>query len=170
MAQTKFLPKKEQENLLIEFCDALLILKNKKEAIDFLVDLLSRKELNTLIKRLKIAKLLVNGKSYKEIESSLKVSHGTISKVSQWLLESGEGFRMVAKRCENSKSNNRKKEPPFSQEWRKVKRIYPAAFWPQILVEEIVKSANRRQKEKIRKALDKIDHKSKTYKNIKNLL
>lgn len=50
----------------------------------FLTDLLTNQEIIMLAKRIKIPKLLVEEKSYREIEDLLKVSHVTIAKVAQY--------------------------------------------------------------------------------------
>jgi len=160
----------ERQKLLEEFCEALSVLKNPQEIMNFLTDLLTRQEIIVLAKRIKIAKLLIEGKDYRDIESSLKVSHGTIAKVNYWLLESGEGFRIVAERTKKEKP-----KPPTSwdyamADWRKFRRRYPLMFWPQLLFEDIIKAMNKSQKEKVRRAVAKLDRKSILYKQINKIL
>jgi hypothetical protein len=121
-----------------------------------------------LAKRIKVAKLLIEGKNYREIEDSLKVSHSTVAKVSEWLMQSGEGFRIIAKRT-------KKLKPKFSdsltiKDWRKSKKRYPLIFWPELLIEDIIKAMNKRQKEKVHRAIEKLDQKSKLYKQIDKIL
>lgn len=161
---------KEREKLLEEFCEALSVLKSPQEIMNFIVDLLTKQEIVTLTKRIKIAKLLIEEKGYREIENLLKVSHGTIAKVNYWLLEGGEGFRLVAERTKKEKP-----KPPTSwdyamQDWRRFRRRYPLVFWPQLLIEDIIKTMNQRQKEKIRQAIEKLDRKSSLYKQIDRIL
>ncbi len=43
-------------------------------------------------------------------------------------------------------------------------------FWPQLLVEEVVKTMNKRQKDKLRNAVRKLDRKSDLYKKITKIL
>ena len=88
----------EQRRLFKEFCEAFLSLKNLDEMVEFLIDLLTKKEVITLAKRLKIAKLLIKGKPYREIQEEVKVSPPTIAKVAAWLEASGKGFKMIAER------------------------------------------------------------------------
>jgi len=160
----------ERQKLLEEFCEALSVLKNPREIMNFLTDLLTKQEIIMVAKRIKIVKLLIEGKDYRDIEGALKVSHGTIAKVNYWLLESGEGFRAVAERTKKEKP-----KPPTSwdyamQDWRRFRRRYPLAFWPQLLIEDIIKVMGQRQKDKIRQVVEKLDHKSSTYKQIDRIL
>ena len=160
----------EREELLEEFCEALSVLKNPQEIMNFLTDLLTRQETIVLAKRIKIAKLLIEGKSYRDIEGSLKVSHGTIAKINYWLLESGEGFRMVTERTKKKKPKPTTSWDYAVKDWRKVRRRYPLMFWPQLLIEDIIKAMNKNQKEKVRQAVAKLDHKSSLYKQINKIL
>ena len=154
---------REQQELLSEFCESLLDLKNKDEAVNFLIDLLTKSEALMLAKRIAIAKLLLNGKHYREIEKALKVSHGTITKVAQWLAEGGEGFRVIVKRAKKRRPRQSASSSVDLSEWGSLKRRYPSMFWPELLIEEVIKSANKRQKQKIYNALKKLDKKSKIY-------
>lgn len=160
----------ERQKLLEEFCEALSVLKNSQEIMNFITDLLTKQEIIMLAKRIKIAKFLIEGKDYRDIESSLKVSHGTIAKVNYWLLESGEGFRAVAERTKKGKP-----KPPTNwdytmQDWRRLRRRYPIRFRPQLLIEDIVKAMDKRQKDKIRQAIKNLDRKSSLYKQIDKIL
>lgn len=158
-----------QQELLSEFCEALLSLRNTNEAVKFLIDLLTKSEALMLAKRIKIAKLLLEGRNYRQIENQLKVSHGTITKVAEWLTEGGEGFRIITKRT-SKKSQKKTPEYVNLSQWSWLKRQYPSMFWPQLLIEEIIQSANKRQKQKISTALKKLDQKSKIYKDINRVL
>ena len=95
------LTKKERQNLLIALCEALTSIKKKKEAAQFLTDLLSPQELEMLAKRLEIAKLLISGDTYDAIRGKLKVSHNTIARVNASLTLSGSGFRLVIEQTKN---------------------------------------------------------------------
>lgn len=161
---------KIQQELLTEFCEALLNLKNTDEVVKFLIDLLTKSEALMLAKRIKIAKLLIEGKDYRTIGGLLKVSHGTIAKVAEWLTEAGEGFRLIAERTKKAKPQPESSWDLAMKDWKKFKRRYPIMFWPQILIEGIIQSANKKQKEKICQALKKLDHKSKLYKQFDKIL
>ena len=166
------LNRSEQESLLIQFCQAISKLNNPKEAAQFLKDLLSSQEAEMLARRLKIAELLIKRMSYAEISRDLKVSSGTIARVHEWLKVSGEGFRLVLERLEANKDNQERFESkdwnPLS--WRNVKKRYPLYFWPQILLENIIKSANQKNRDKIVTTLKLMDKKSDLYKRLSGIL
>ncbi|MBU3943039.1 hypothetical protein KKA24_03585, partial [Patescibacteria group bacterium] len=122
--------KEEEINLLQEFCDAISVLDSSEEIMNFITDLLSKQETVMIAKRIKIAKMLIEGKEYQEIQNRLKTSPSTISKINQWLLESGEGFRVIAKRAKNRKPENNDLE---ISEIGKLKKRYPIMFWPELL-------------------------------------
>lgn len=64
-------------------------LKNKSQIELFLKDFLSKSELATLNNRLAIINLLNQGKSYAEINKTLKVSSATIASTAQLLEKRG---------------------------------------------------------------------------------
>ena len=43
-------------------------------------------------------------------------------------------------------------------------------FWPQLVLEEVVRSADKKENERFRKAVEALDHKSKFYRHFGNLL
>ena len=167
---------KEKENLFVDFCEALSSLKNSQETAIFLKDLLGESELEMIAKRLEIAKHLIEGETYEEINSYLKVSSGTISRVNFWLKMSGTGYRLVSKRA-------KKKEKKYSQwgeDMKKIKRTYRQYFWPELLLEGVIKELGRKKKEKLLKTLSGLHDKQKimrefdkclreTYKKRKNI-
>ena len=161
------LSRREQEGLILDLINAMVGAKNVGDAALFLQDLLTKSEMKILSKRLRIAKLLIQGMDYREIESSLHVGHSTIAKIAAWLSERGEGFRKVIGSLPKQSDEASWKE---ISEWDNFKRRYPLYFWPEILLEEIVKGANSRQKERIRGVLEKLEEKSELHKKIEQLL
>ncbi len=160
--------KENTGNLLKTLCQSLASLNNTGEIMNLLTDLLTREEIIMLTKRIKVAQLLIGGRKYREIQDELHISHQTISKINQWLLESGEGFRLVAER--NKKEHKTGSQELIEYEKRRNRKRYPIMFWPQLLIEDIIKTMNKSQKEKIKRTVEKLDHKSKIYKQIsKNL-
>lgn len=162
------LPQKEQGRLLLEFCEAMLSLKNLHEMVSFLKDIFTKQEIEMISKRLKIARLLLEGKTYKEVKNDLKVSYGTISRVNVWLKVSGEGYRTVVARTRT------KKDYTFADEMREMdlayKRRYPLYFWPDLLYERITKNLSQRQKNEVRKALQEAESKEDLYQLLDKLL
>ncbi len=165
MKKYRHLSKETQHELLGGFCDALCSIKTTDEAVKFLTDLLTSAEAVMLAKRIRIAQLLIEGKNYNAIEETISVSQGTIAKVAAWLAEAGEGFRLIAERAK-PKQQKTGSQIESERHWLTIKRRYPMMFWPQLLVEEIVQTANRKQKDKIQNAIKKLDHKSRVYKDI----
>lgn len=162
----------EQQILLVTFCKALVELKTPEEAAQFLKDLLSRQEAEMLAKRIEIARLLINGYTYGEIGKVLKVSDGTIARVSQWLATSGEGYRLVANRVKPEKTAKQELieelEKPVS--WKNIKRNHAIYFWPDLILEEFVKGAKKREKERMEKILSQFDRKSEVFQKLQELL
>lgn len=66
------------------------IKKSSKDLSNFLDDLLTEEEILDLAQRLKIAKLILEGKSYDEISEKVETSTATVSKIGQ-VLKYGEG-------------------------------------------------------------------------------
>jgi len=156
---------KERDKLLFAFCHALSSVKSPKEAALFVSDLLSEQEAEMLAKRLKIAELLIQGKTFDKIKNQLKTSFGTIARVSLWLQESGEGFKKIVKRIPEYK------EKQFDPEkWQQLKYKYPMYHWPQLLLEEIVVNAPIRRQEKLKAMLNKMSQKTTLYKRLNKII
>lgn len=163
------LNKKERQDLLISLCEALATVKKRDEAAQFLTDLLSPQELEMLSKRLAIAKYLIHGKTYGFISEILKVSHNTIARVNAWLTLSGNGFRLVIERTKNVSKEDLGKEfeekyDPYS--WHNTKRRYSMYFWPEILIDEIIKRSNKKDKQKLYSILSSIEGKQDVLKEV----
>lgn len=171
-ARVSKLSLREQEVLLIGFCKALVELKTPEEAAQFLKDLLSKQEAEMLAKRIEIARLLIKGFTYGRIQQLLRVSHGTVARVSQWLATSGEGYRLVVSRVKPEKTEqeelNEDLEKPIS--WKKIKRQHAMYFWPDLILEEFVRNAKKAQKERMRKILGQFDTKSEVFDKLQVLL
>ncbi|MEK7470912.1 MAG: YerC/YecD family TrpR-related protein [Patescibacteria group bacterium] len=85
----------EQLALMFDLINAFSLVKTPTETALLLKDLLTAKEIKNLSKRLRIAKLLLNEVTEREIAEELHCSFATISKVNIWLSEGGEGLRNV---------------------------------------------------------------------------
>ena len=57
--------------------------KTKQDLIDFIDDLFTDEEFLDLAQRLKIAKLIIEGKTYEEISKLVNTSTSTVSKIGQ---------------------------------------------------------------------------------------
>lgn len=100
MAQVSKIPlRKEIEKRVFDlFLEAVGEVKEKSEVSVFLNDLLSPTEQLMLAKRLSIALLLHKGYDQRTICQILKVSLGTVNKVSLLLKLEGEGYRRMIKK------------------------------------------------------------------------
>ena len=154
------LTSEERKELMLEFCEALSLVHTAAEAADVITDLLTPKEVETIAKRLKIAGYLMEGKDYHYIRQVLKVGFSTIARVNTWLNLSGEGFKLIFSR---KKPKAHKKSPTSIQDrydpysWYNIKRRYSLYFWPQLLLDELVKSSDEKGRTVIFKALEKLE-------------
>ncbi len=154
------LSRKERDQLLFEFFRGLGTMRGTEEAAKVFGDLVSRPELEMIAKRLKIATLLIEDKTYDEIRRHMKVSAPTIARVSAWLQQAGEGFRLLHERARRAG-----KEPVGIRS--PLQRKYPAYYWPQLLVQEISRIATERQRAKLLAIIDNFDHKTKLYRDLR---
>jgi len=161
------LSKEEQDELLIDLCDAISSVKDSKEAANFLKDLLSPQEIEMLAKRLKIADLLLNGWGYNAICDNLKVGEGTVARVSEWLKLTGDGYRLITKRLKD-KRKERKIENSLRSDFEDFKRKRPIMFWPELLIKNLIKNCDitAKEKNKILKSLEEMKSKPELYKKI----
>ncbi len=167
MKRFEKLSKKEQEELVFDLVNAFVQTKTLSDTALFVQDLLTKKELTTLAKRLRIAKLLLSGMTYEQIETQLHTSHSTVAKIAVWLSERGDGFRKIIEHLPEHKEIS-----PFEErsDWDSFKRRYSIYFWPELLLEEIVKNASSKQKERISNVLQRLEEKSELHRKIEKLL
>jgi len=162
------LTKEEQEEFLMDLCDAISSVKNSREAAQFLKDLLSPQEAEMLAKRIKIAELLLTGWSYKRIIDYLKVGEGTVARISEWLKLTGDGYRMITVRL---KEKRRARIDPGNkfipkEGWGRIEEMYPARFWPKLLISGLIKNSKIKNKNKILKSLAELKLKPQLYRRI----
>lgn len=173
MSMAKFprvskLTKKEQEKLLWEFCEAFVAIKKIEEVASFIKDLLGKQEIEMLAKRLKIAKLLLEGKNYDEIYNELKVSYGTIARVNFWLKTSGEGYRLIAKRTK--KKEKSEVELMVGETLNRHIQARASYYWPYLLWKELMKSLGQRKRKRLQEILVESKDKEKIYQELDKLL
>ena len=158
--------KQEQLGLFSKLAQSLSLLNNPEEAANLLRDLLSESEVFMLARRLQIAELLLDGQTYEQIRESMKVGQSTIAKVQTWLSLYGEGYRTIAKRIAKKKENSDNTPKEISQ----IKKKYPAYFWPELLLEEMIKNSNKREKDRLKSILGQMKEKTVLSKQIAKLL
>jgi len=81
-----------QVEMFDSFCGTLSRLKTKAAIYNFLKDLLNRNERMMLMRRLLIAEMLLEGRTYEEITEQLRCGMPTISRVQRWLNFGRGGF------------------------------------------------------------------------------
>lgn len=169
------LSKQEVEKYFYQLCVAIAETKSPKEAAELLRDLLSYQESEMIAKRLKIAELLLENMTYETIMKRLKVSTSTIARVQEWIKISGEGYQRATKSLKSSEKEIKesRKQDDYYKPWSSLKKKYPSYYWPEILLESIIKESSNRQKDKIKSVisqLEKSKEKNELFKKIKYLL
>ncbi len=166
--------KRESEELFYKLCVVVSETNKVEDAAKLLRDLLSFTEVEMIAKRIKIAELLIDEKTYREISEELKTSSATIFKVQEWLNVSGDGYRKAIKKTKGRNVRNDKLLTTYdSSSWADLKRKLPVYFWPQILLENIIANSNNRQRAKIEtvlKQLEKIEEKNPLYERIDKIM
>jgi TrpR-related protein YerC/YecD len=145
----KRIPAKELYKLLDEFYSIVTLLESKEEVKNFFKDLLSVSEALMLGRRIKIAKLLIEGSSYQTITSEIGASHATIAGVQRWL---DAGFGGYLKAIGNLNKKLQEKEAEYARKynnpWGELKRKYPTYFALSGFFEQLSKWAEEREKKK----------------------
>jgi TrpR-related protein YerC/YecD len=166
------LSRQEVEKIFYRFCLAISELPNIQEVASFLRDLLSYQEAEMIAKRLRIAELLLDGDKYEEIMEKIKVSAGTIARVQEWLKMSGSGYRKAVEQVKKKYKDDIGKSKNFGN-WSSIKKRYPIYYWPEILLEDIIKSANKKQKDKFKRVVHEMENmkdKRELYLGLKKLI
>lgn len=116
---------KERQNMLNEFFDMVVALKNSKDAANFFKDLLTPSESLMITRRIAIAKMLLGGWNFDDIRRELKVGYNTINIVNRWLYTGFGGYLNEIGKAK-SKKDFRNSVPDI--EWQRIKKKYPAHF------------------------------------------
>lgn len=163
MARYNKLLKKDRDKLLIALCEAISTIKDSQEAAKLLTDLLSPAEIEIIAKRLEIAKLLTQGKTYSDIRNRIKAGFSTIARVNTWLNLAGEGFKIAISRAKKEpiQTSIDEKLDPYS--WYNMGRRYPARIWPLLAIEEFMKIANNRERSKLVHILESMKDKKNIF-------
>jgi TrpR-related protein YerC/YecD len=84
-----------------ELYKALSVLGNSKEISNFLRDLLTIEEIEEAIRRLRVAKMLENGESFRTIQAKTKMSSTTVARINYWLHHGTGGYRLALEKLKN---------------------------------------------------------------------
>lgn len=89
---------KLQDEITDRLFEAILLLKSKAECYSFFEDLGTISEIKAFAQRLEVAKMLDQGKTYREIHENTGASEATISRVSRSLNYGADGYRLILER------------------------------------------------------------------------
>lgn len=168
---SKKLSKEEVAKFFYTLCIAIAETKDPQEAASFLRDLLSFQEAEMIAKRLKIAQMLLEENTYEEIREKVKASYGTIARIQEWLKVSGDGFREAVVKTKGKEIKINKEYPTIDT--HTMKKRYPMYYWPQIVLENIIKNADYQQRQKLKRVLvqmDKMKEKTELYRQLKEII
>lgn len=83
------------------FFEAILSIGDYDECRNFFEDLCTIKELQSMIQRYHVARMLSVGKLYSEIVEETGASTATISRVNRSLTYGNDGYKVILERCRN---------------------------------------------------------------------
>jgi TrpR-related protein YerC/YecD len=84
--------------------EALLTLETRQEVREFLEDLCTPAEIEAMVDRWRVAQLLDQGLSYRDIRELTEVSVTTIGRVARFIEQGTGGYRTVLDRTRNNES------------------------------------------------------------------
>ncbi|MFC0302182.1 YerC/YecD family TrpR-related protein [Virgibacillus soli] len=83
---------------LDELFDAILSLKTREECYRFFDDIATMGEIQSLSQRFQVAKMLMNGSTYSNIEKETNASTATISRVRRCIDYGSDGYKLAIER------------------------------------------------------------------------
>lgn len=120
----------DKKKYLGDFYSMVSLLKNRDEVKNFFKDLLTLSEIVMISRRIQIAKMLLEGYNYREIQKKLKIGLSTICQVEKWLNTGSGGYKETIKKYNKKYPEKDDFEKygytPFSREW--VRKKYPLHY------------------------------------------
>ena len=86
--------------------DAFLMMENVDECYDLFSDMFTDQEIVSFARRLRVAKLLLNGATYGMIQEQIPVSSATITRINTVLQYGEGGYRRIMERLERQKKED----------------------------------------------------------------
>ena len=105
MKQHDLAQKKELRAAARTLSEALLSLQSPQEAKAFLEDLCTPAELEAMVDRWRVAQLLDQGLSYRDIRELTQVSVTTIGRVARYIEQGTGGYRTLLDRLDKNKDS-----------------------------------------------------------------
>jgi TrpR-related protein YerC/YecD len=90
---------------LDDLAEALLSLRSREECRRFLRDLCTLGELEALVHRWQIARLLEEGNSYLKISERVRTSTATVTRVAHWLRHGAGGYEIALERARSARGS-----------------------------------------------------------------
>lgn len=155
--------KATQAELLADFILAVQLIRDPQEVLLFIQDMFTKAEVLSFAKRLRIAKSLLENKTFREIETDIHVSHATIAKLAVWLKDRGEGLRRVVSKLPKVK---KREWSEVNDQWKRLMERNPRYFWPELFIEKLGEISEAKEKEKLKNLLDSLQEKREIHKEI----
>ncbi|HZK26835.1 MAG TPA: YerC/YecD family TrpR-related protein [Thermoclostridium sp.] len=95
--------KKLRDETTEQLFEAILLLKTKEECYSFFADIGTISEIKAFAQRFKVANMLHNGDTYKEIHEKTGASEATISRVSRALNYGADGYSLILERLKENR-------------------------------------------------------------------
>lgn len=89
---------KQEQTMFTELYETLLKLETVEECENFLSDLCTIKEIQSMAQRLKAAKMLLEGKTYNEVIEETDISSATLARVSKCVRYGQGGYTTLIKK------------------------------------------------------------------------
>lgn len=118
----------ERKKFLGELYDMIALLKSREEVKQFFKDLLTLSEVVMISRRLQIAKMLLEGFTYRDVQRKLKVGIATIVSVEQWLNRGFGGYRNIIVRHKKQEKKFSELEPAVPFSLTHLRKKYPLHF------------------------------------------
>lgn len=96
----KIMSEKIRNQEMDDLFKAILTLKDEEECYKFFMDICTINELQSLVQRFDVAKMLREKKTYQEIAKETGASTATISRVNRSLNYGNDGYAIVLERME----------------------------------------------------------------------
>ena len=96
--------KKELKAAARTLSEALISLESPREVREFLEDLCTPAELEAMVDRWRVAQLLNQGLSYRDIREATNVSVTTIGRVARFIEQGTGGYRTVLDRLDTNRN------------------------------------------------------------------
>lgn len=80
---------------LKKLAKTLVEIKNEKDMLNFLRDIATLEELESLSSRLEVAKMIGKGMPYRTIAQKTGVSTATITRIAHWIKHGEGGYRTI---------------------------------------------------------------------------